>query len=103
MAAATTSGKAITEFDGVYKCGVIKVDGSTNTDDTVTISELATIVATKCSLAETSTADCATAQVTSISNNIMTVRVNQADGTICTQTPLDFYIFYVGTAATAAA
>jgi hypothetical protein len=103
MAAATTSGKILTEFAGTYKLGVIKVDGSTNTNDTVTISEMSSIVGAVCGLCETSTAACAQAQVTDITTNVMTVRVNKGAGTITTQTPLDFYIIFIGTSATAAA
>ena len=96
MAAITPTTKTITEFSGNYKVAVVKITATTSTNDTVTISELSTIVGATATPAANTTAACASLGVTGISDNVMTVRANAAAGTVCTQTPIAFYIMAVG-------
>jgi len=96
MAAITPTTKKITEFAGDYKVAVVKVTATTSTNDTVTISELGTIVGAVATPAAATTADCATMSITSITDNAMTVQANKGAGTICTQTPIAFYIMAIG-------
>jgi hypothetical protein len=96
MAAITPTTKNVTEFAGDYKVAVVKITATTSTNDTVTISELATIVGATASPAAATTAACATLAITGISNNVMTVQANKAAGTICTETPIAFYVTAIG-------
>lgn len=96
MAALTESGSKVTEFAGDYKVFGCKLDGTTATDGTLTVEEMDEIVSVQATLAEQSTAACAGVSVKSVSGNVITFTVNAAAGTICTQTPLDFYVTVLG-------
>ena len=95
MAALTETSSNLTEFAGNYKVVVVEVSGTTSTNDTVTIDEMTTVVGAVATLKEDSTAACASVTV-SCSTNVVTCRLNAAAGTICTQTPLDFYLVAIG-------
>jgi hypothetical protein len=96
MAAISLTSKNVTEFAGDYKVAVVKVTATTSTNDTVTISDMGTIVGATASPAAATTADCALLSITGISTNVMTVQAMKAAGTICTQTPIAFYITAIG-------
>ena len=96
MAAIALTTENVTEFAGAYKVAVVKVTATTNTNDTVTISGMDTIVGATASPAAMSTADCTSLAITGISTNAMTVQAIAAAGTICTQTPIAFYITAIG-------
>lgn len=96
MAALTETGSKITEFGGDYKVFATKLNGTTATDGTLTVDEFSEILSVQATLAEQSTAACASVSVASVSTNVITFTVNAAAGTICTQTPLDFYVTVIG-------
>jgi len=96
MAAITPTTKTVTEFAGDYKVAVVKITATTSTNDTVTISEMGTIVGATATPAAATTADCAQLSITGISTNVMTVQAMKAAGAICTQTPIAFYITAIG-------
>lgn len=96
MSAITPTTSALTEFAGDYKVSVVKITATTSTNDTVTISGLDTIVGATASPAAMSTAACTSLAITGISDNAMTVQAIAAAGTICTQTPIAFYITAIG-------
>jgi len=95
MAALTETTSNITEFGGVFKVAVVEVDGTTSTNDTVTIGEMGTVVGAVATLKEDSTAACC-GVTCSASSNVVTCRLTEADGTVCTETPLDFYLVAIG-------
>lgn len=96
MAAITLTSKNVTEFAGNYKVAVVKVTATTSTNDTITISEMATIVGATASAAAATTAQCATLSITGISDNVITVQAMKAAGAICTETPIAFYVTAIG-------
>lgn len=96
MSAITPTSTTITEFAGTYKVAVVKITATTSTNDTVTISGLSTVIGAVASPAAASTAACTSLSITAISNNALTVQANEGDGTICTQTPIAFYIMAIG-------
>ncbi len=95
MAALTKKASYVTEFGGDYKVVVVEVDGTTSTNDTVTIDELSTVVGAVATIKGTQTAACCGVSV-SCSTNVVTCVLSEADGTVCTQTPLDFYLVAIG-------
>lgn len=98
MSALTETTSTITEFAGDYKVAVVEVDGTTSTNDTVTIDEMTKVVGAVATLKENSTAACCgvTCAVDGTTTNQITCRLIEGDGTICTQTPLDFYLVAIG-------
>ena len=96
MSAITPTTKNVTEFSGNYKVAVVKITATTSTNDTVTIDELGTIVGAFTSPAAATTATCAELSVTGISTNVITVQAMKAAGTICTETPIAFYVMAIG-------
>ena len=96
MAAITPASTTITEFSGDYKVAVVTITATTSTNDTVTISGLSTVKGAVATPAAASTANCTSLAVTDITDNVLTVQANEGDGTICTQTPIDFYIMAIG-------
>ena len=95
MTAITETSSNITEFAGKFKVAVVECDGTTSTNDTVTIDELTTLVGAVLTLKEDSTAACCGGTV-SVSGNVATCRLTAAAGTVCTETPLDFYLIAIG-------
>lgn len=95
MAALTETSSKLTEFGGGYKVFAALLDG-TVTAGTLTVEEFSEIASVQATLAEAATADCAGVCVTGVSGNVITFRLNAAAGTICTQTPLDFYVAVIG-------
>ena len=95
MTALTETTSNITEFSGKFKVAVVEVDGTTSTNDTVTIGEMTTLVGAVITLKEDSTAACC-GGTASVSGNVVTCRLTAAAGTVCTQTPLDFYLVAIG-------
>lgn len=98
MSALTETSSNVTEFAGKFKVAMVEVDGTTATNDTVTIDEMDTVVGAVATLKEDSTAACCgvTCKVDGTTTNQITCRLIEGDGTVCTQTPLDFYLFAVG-------
>lgn len=84
-----------TEFAGGYKTVTVLVDAGTQTG-TVAISGLTTIRGANATLAEAPTADAALVAVTGISGNVVTVKEYTPQGTLNTQTAIDFYLTVVG-------
>lgn len=96
MAALTLTSKKVTEFAGNYKVAVVKVTATTSTNDTITISDMGTIVGATATAAAATTAACATLSLTDITDNVITVQAMKAAGGICTETPIAFYVTAVG-------
>lgn len=96
MAALTETGGLLTEFGGQYSVFGVKLDGTTATDGTLTIEEFDSIVSVVACLAQAPTADCVSVAVTTVSTNVITFQLQESDGTICTQNPLDFYVIAIG-------
>jgi hypothetical protein len=84
-----------TEFAGGYKIVTVLVDASTRTN-TVTIAGLTTIRGVQATLAEAPTAAAALLEVTHNGGNIATIREYTPQGTLNTQTALDFYLTVIG-------
>lgn len=84
-----------TEFAGNYKAVTVLVDASTQTN-TVTISGITTIRGISATLAEAPTANAALLEVTHNGGNIATIREYTPQGTLNTQTALDFYLTVIG-------
>ncbi len=95
MSALTETTRNLTEFCGKFKVVAVEVDGTTSTNDTVTMDEFSTVVAAVATLKESSTADCC-GVTCNVSSNVITCRLIEGDGTICTQNPLDFYLVAIG-------
>lgn len=83
-----------TEFAGGDATVGVLVDAGTQTG-TIQFTNLTTIRSAQITLAEAPTANAAIAMAT-ISGNIVTVREYTAQGTLNTQTALDFYLTVVG-------
>ena len=96
MAALTEVSSAVTQFAGEYKVFAAKLDGTTATDGTLTVDEFSSIASVTATLAAAATADCCGVAATSVSTNVITFQLQEADGTICTQNPLDFYVTVIG-------
>ena len=100
MAAVTELSSKITEFAGDYKVAVVKVDGATNTTNTLTIDEMSTVVACFGQLCETPTAACASIVVkpnTTAATNVLSCILYEDDNTTSnTQTALDYFVMAVG-------
>jgi hypothetical protein len=96
MAALSLTSKNVTEFAGDYKVAVVKVTATTSTNDTITISDMGTIVGATATPAAATTAACAQLAITGISANVMTVQAMKAAGAICTETPIAFYVTAIG-------
>jgi len=95
MASLTKKSEALTEFSGEKKAVGIVFTASTNTNDTVTVTDLTSIdvaVATPV----TGDADCNQLSIESISDNVLTVKALEQDGTVCTQNPTDFHLIVIG-------
>jgi len=84
-----------TEFAGGYKTVSVLVNAGTETG-TVAISGLTTIRGASVTLAEAPTAAASLVAVVGISGNIVTVNEYTPQGTLNTQTALDFYLTVVG-------
>jgi hypothetical protein len=84
-----------TEFAGGYKSVTVLVDAGTQTG-TVTATGLTTIRGAVVTLAQAPTANASLVSVLGISGNTCTVVEYTPQGTMCTQTALDFYITMIG-------
>lgn len=84
-----------TEFAGNNKIVTVLVDASTRTN-TVTIAGISTIRGISATLAEAPTANAALLEVTHNGGNIATIREYTPQGTLNTQTALDFYLTVIG-------
>ena len=84
-----------TEFAGQYKTVTVLVDAGTQTGN-VTISGISTIRGLQVSLAEAPTANAALVEVTHNGANVCTIREYTAQGTLNTQTAIDFYLTVIG-------
>lgn len=91
---ALTGTKYPTEFAGGAGVVSVLVTGGTQTG-TVQFTNLTTVRGAQVSLAAAPTANAALIMAT-VSSNIVTVREYTAQGTLCTQTALDFYLTVVG-------
>lgn len=90
----TANTKYGTEFAGGNRVVTVLVDGGTQTG-TVQFTSLTTIRGVSAVLAEAPTANAALLAAT-VSGNIVTVREYTPQGTLNTQTALDFYLTVVG-------
>jgi hypothetical protein len=90
--AGTTYG---TEFAGAHKTVTVLVDAGTQTG-TVSFTGLTTIRGAQVTLKEAPTATAAIAVVNSISGTNVVVSEYTTNGTLCTQTALDFYLTVIG-------
>jgi hypothetical protein len=84
-----------TEYAGGYKNVTVLVDAGTQTG-TVAISGLTTIRGAQVTLAEAPTANAALVSVIGISGNVVTVNEYTPQGTLNTQTAIDFYLTVIG-------
>jgi len=84
-----------TEFAGQYKAVCVLVDGGTQTG-TVAISGLTTIRGATANLAEAPTANAGIVTIGGFSGNVVTVNEYTLQGTLNTQTALDFYLTVIG-------
>jgi hypothetical protein len=84
-----------TEFAGGYKAVSVLVDAGTQTG-TVAITGITTIRGATATLAEAPTAVAANIAILGISGNVVTVNEYTPQGTLNTQTALDFYLTVVG-------
>jgi hypothetical protein len=96
MAALTEVSAKLTELGGEYQMFCAKLDGTTATNGTLTVSEFTGIASVVATLAAAATADCCGVAVTDVTTNVITFQLQEADGTICTQNPLDFYVQVIG-------
>lgn len=94
MAAHTAETKYGTEFAGGNMVISCKVDGGTQTG-TIQFTNLTTLRGVSVQLAEAPTAQAALIMAT-VESNIVTVREYTAQGTLNTQTALDYYLTVVG-------
>ncbi len=84
-----------TEFAGNYKVVSVLVDGATQTN-TVTIEGISVIRGISATLAQAPTANAALLEVTHNGANVATIREYTPQGTLNTQTALDFYLTVIG-------
>lgn len=84
-----------TEFGGAYSTVTVLVDAGTQTG-TVAVTGLTTIRGAQVTLAETPTAFASLVSVIGISGNVVTVNEYTPQGTLNTQTALDFYLTVIG-------
>jgi len=84
-----------TEFAGKYKTMTVLVDAGTQTG-TVAVTGLTTIRGAQVTLAEAPTADAALVAVAGITGNVVTVNEYTPQGTLNTQTAIDFYLTVIG-------
>lgn len=80
---------------GGYKAVTVLVDAGTQTG-TVAITGITTIRGATATLAEAPTAQASLVSVIGISGNVVTVNEYTPQGTLNTQTALDFYLTVVG-------
>lgn len=91
----TAGTKYGTEYAGKYKEVTVLVDAGTQTG-TVEFTELTTIRGAQVTLAESPTAAASLIAVTGISGNVVTVKEYTPQGTLNTQTAIDFYLTVIG-------
>ena len=84
-----------TEYAGQYKSVTVLVSGGTQTG-TVAITGLSTIRGAAVTLAEAPTAAAALVSVIGVSGNVVTVNEYTPQGTLNTQTAIDFYLTVIG-------
>jgi len=84
-----------TEFSGQYRTVTVLVDAGTQTG-TVQFPGITTIVGANCTLAEAPTAAASLISVVGISGNVVTIREYTPQGTLNTQTAVDFYLTVIG-------
>lgn len=84
-----------TEFAGQYKTVTVLVDAGTQSA-TVAVTGLTTIRGAQVTLAEAPTANASLVSVLGISGNAVTVAEYTPQGTLNTQTALDFYLTVIG-------
>ena len=84
-----------TEFSGNFKTVTVLVDGGTETS-TVAVSGISTIRGAQVTLAEAPTANAALVSVIGFDGNVVTVNEYTAQGTLNTETALDFYLTVIG-------
>ncbi len=95
MGALTAGTQYKTEFGGDYSTVTVFVDGGTETR-TVTVDGLSTIRGAQVTLAEAPTANAALVSVIGISGNVVTVNEYTPEGTLNTETAIDFYLTVIG-------
>lgn len=98
MSALTETTSNVTEFAGKFKIAIVEVDGSTATNDTVTIDEMDTVVGAVATMAEIPAAnEGSSVFITDITDNRITCQEYEEDLTTqCTQSAKDFYLLAVG-------
>lgn len=84
-----------TEFAGGYKTVTVLVNAGTQTG-TVEIVGLSTIRGAQVTLAEAPTAAASLVSVIGITGNVVTVNEYTPQGTLNTQTAIDFYLTVIG-------
>ena len=84
-----------TEQAGNFASVTVLVDAGTETG-TVAISGLTTIRGASVTLAEAPTAAASLVAVTGISGNVVTVQEYTPEGTLNTETAIDFYLTVIG-------
>lgn len=84
-----------TEYAGKFAEVTVLVDAGTQTG-TISIAGLSTIRGAQVSLAEAPTANAALVTVALAGGNVVTVKEYTAQGTLCTQTAIDFYLTVIG-------
>ena len=97
MIALVENSSQITEFGGKFKVAVIDVDGTTSTNDTITVDEMSVVIGAVATLKAAHTADCCGVRATATgTTNVITCSLAEGDGSVCTQNPLDFVVFAIG-------
>lgn len=84
-----------TEFAGNYKTVTVLIDGGTQTQ-TVAITGLTTIRGASVALAEAPTANASHVAITGFDGNVATYKEYTPQGTLNTQTAIDFYLTVIG-------
>ena len=91
----TAGTKYKTEFAGAYKTVTVLVNAGTQTG-TVAIEGLTTIRGAQVTLAEAPTVDATLVAVVGITGNVVSVNEYTPQGTLNTQTAIDFYLTVIG-------
>ena len=84
-----------TEFAGGFKTVTVLVDAGTQTG-TVAVSGISTIRGAQVTLAEAPTANASLVSVIGFDGNVATIQEYTPEGTLNTETALDFYLTVIG-------
>ena len=95
MATMTPGTQYATEFGGQFKAVSVLVDAGTQSG-TVAISGISTIRGATATLAEAPTANASLISILGLTGNAVTVAEYTPQGTLNTQTALDFYLTVIG-------